>query len=115
MKKIGVITDASACLNFIDFKHDSVKVIDFAVVINQVSHKISELDSEEYYRKMKEFRELMTIESKAKFIKNVDRIEELAWKLHPKYERQVIKRKKKFNIKWFIEHLTHRTTAYNAK
>ena len=53
----------------------------------------------DFYRKMKEFRELMTIESKAKFIKNIDRIEFLAWRLHPNYERVVIEKKKKYKIR----------------
>ena len=53
----------------------------------------------DFYRKMKEFRSLMTIESKAKFIKNLDRIEFLAWRLHPNYERVVIEKKKKYKIR----------------
>ena len=53
----------------------------------------------DFYRKMKEFRKLMTIESKAKFIKNLDRIEFLAWRLHPNYEVVVIEKKKKYKIK----------------
>ncbi len=53
----------------------------------------------DFYRKMKEFRNLMTIDSKAKFIKNLDRIEFLAWRLHPNYERVVIEKKKKYKIK----------------
>jgi len=53
----------------------------------------------DFFKKLKEFRSLMTIESKAKFIKNLDRIEELAWRLHPKYEKIVIDKKKKYKIK----------------
>jgi len=53
----------------------------------------------DFYKKLKEFRELFNIESKAKFIKNVDRIEELAWRLHPKYERLVLEKKKKYKIR----------------
>ena len=53
----------------------------------------------DFYRKMKEFRSLMTIESKAKFIKNIDRIEFLAWSLHPNYERVVIEKKKKYKMR----------------
>ena len=53
----------------------------------------------DFYRKLKEFNNLMKTESKAKFIKNADRIEELAWRLHPKYEAMVIKHKKKYRLK----------------
>ena len=48
---------------------------------------------------LKEFKTLMDTTGRVKFIKNQDRIEELAWRLHPKYEKQVIDRKAKFNIK----------------
>jgi hypothetical protein len=41
----------------------------------------------------------MATDSKATFIKNQDRIEELAWRLHPNYERMVIKKKDKLKIK----------------
>ncbi len=49
--------------------------------------------------KRKEFYKLFDEKSKSKFIKNQDRIEELAWRLHPKYEEMVIDRKKEFRIK----------------
>jgi len=52
-----------------------------------------------FFQQLKEYKELIDTPSKAKFIKNLDRIEELAWKLHPKYERQAIEQKKKFHIK----------------
>jgi hypothetical protein len=52
-----------------------------------------------HFKLLKEFRELMKINSKAKFIKNLDRIEELAWRLHPKFEKIVIEKKKEFRIK----------------
>ena len=52
-----------------------------------------------FFQMSKEFKELMDTPSRVKFIKNLDRIEELAWKLHPKYEKMVMKRKEKFNIK----------------
>ena len=53
----------------------------------------------DFIKRLKEFNSLMKIQSKAKFIKNQDRIEELAWRLHPKYERLVVERKKKYKIK----------------
>jgi len=52
-----------------------------------------------FIKQMKEFRELMKTDSKALFIKNQDRIEELAWRLHPKYERMVIEKKLKLKVK----------------
>ena len=53
----------------------------------------------DFYKNLKEFKSLMDIESKAKFIKRVDRIEFLAWRLHPKYEKIVIEKKKKYKIR----------------
>lgn len=53
----------------------------------------------DFYKNLKEFKSLIDIESKAKFIKKADRIEFLAWRLHPKYERIVIEKKKKYKIK----------------
>ena len=52
-----------------------------------------------FIMQLREFRELMTTDSKALFIKNQDRIEELAWRLHPQYEKLVIEKKKKLNVK----------------
>lgn len=50
-------------------------------------------------KKRKEFTELMEITSKKKFLKNMDRVEYLAWKLTPWHRIEVSKKKKKFNIK----------------
>ncbi|MBA3046499.1 MAG: DUF3198 domain-containing protein [Candidatus Thermoplasmatota archaeon] len=52
-----------------------------------------------FIRQLKEFKGLMSTESKVIFIKNQDRIEELAWRLHPKYEKMVINKKMKFKIR----------------
>ncbi|MDD4308474.1 MAG: DUF3198 domain-containing protein [Thermoplasmata archaeon] len=52
-----------------------------------------------FVRQLREFRELMKTDSKALFIKNQDRIEELAWRLHPDYERLVIDKKAKLKVK----------------
>ena len=52
-----------------------------------------------FYRQLKEFRELIKTDSKALFVKNQDRIEELAWRLHPKYERVVVAKKERLKIK----------------
>ena len=49
--------------------------------------------------KRKEFYKLFKERSKSKFIKNQDRIEELAWRLHPKYEEMVIDKKKQLKIR----------------
>jgi len=50
-------------------------------------------------RKRKEFKELMEITSKKKFLQNMDRVEYLAWKLTPWHRIEVSKKKKKFHIK----------------
>ena len=53
----------------------------------------------DFIKMLREFKNLVKTDSKAKFIKNIDRIEELAWRLHPKYERIVIQKKKKFRVR----------------
>jgi len=52
-----------------------------------------------FIKQLREFKELMKTDSKALFIKNQDKIEELAWRLHPQYERMVIQRKAKLKVK----------------
>ena len=52
-----------------------------------------------FISKRKEFYELFNEKSKSKFIKNQDRIEELAWRLNPKFEKMVIEKKNKWRIK----------------
>jgi hypothetical protein len=49
--------------------------------------------------KRREFKGLMETTSKQKFIKNLDRVEFLAWKLTPEHQRQLAKKKRKFHIK----------------
>lgn len=50
-------------------------------------------------KKRKEFIELMETTSKKKFIKNLDRVEYLAWKLTPWHRVELSKKKRKLNIK----------------
>lgn len=52
-----------------------------------------------FIKQLREFNELMKTDSKALFIKNQDRIEELAWRLHPRYEKLVIEKKVKLKVK----------------
>jgi hypothetical protein len=52
-----------------------------------------------FIKQLREFNELMTSDSKQHFIKNQDRIEELAWRLHPKYEKMVIDKKARLKVK----------------
>ena len=52
-----------------------------------------------FTKELKEFRRLIKVNSKAKFIKNMDRIEELAWRLGHKYEKTAINKKEEFKIK----------------
>lgn len=49
--------------------------------------------------KRREFHELMENTSKAKFIRNLDRVEYLAWRLTPKHQSLFIEKKKGFRIK----------------
>jgi uncharacterized membrane protein len=50
-------------------------------------------------QKRKEFKELMETTSKAKFIRNMDRAEFLAWKLTVDHQKQLIEKKKELHIK----------------
>ena len=50
-------------------------------------------------RKRREFLELIETTSKAKFIRNLDRVEYLAWKLTLKHQEQFMDKKKEFHIK----------------
>ncbi len=70
-----------------------IVVIGFVLLIGGIYYMIV------FLRQLKEFNNLINESSKAKFIKNLDRVEELAWRLHPRYERIVIDRKKTFKIK----------------
>ena len=47
----------------------------------------------------KEFDELMDTNSKAKFVRNMDRVEYLAWKLPERYEIELYEKKKRLRIK----------------
>ncbi|MHA2218898.1 MAG: DUF3198 domain-containing protein [Candidatus Hodarchaeales archaeon] len=49
--------------------------------------------------KRREFKELIATTSKAKFIRNQDNIEFLAWKLTQKHQNQLADKKKEFHIK----------------
>jgi hypothetical protein len=49
--------------------------------------------------KRREFKELIDTTSKAKFIRNLDRIEFLAWKLSMNHQKQLIDKKKELHIK----------------
>ena len=86
--------------SFIQFSYDLFGEWAFWIVIPSIIiFLVGIYKIYDFYRKMKEFRSLMTIESKAKFIKNIDRIEFLAWRLHPNYEKVVIEKKKKYKIR----------------
>ena len=52
-----------------------------------------------FLRTVRDFRALMVEESKAIFIKNLDDVEYLAWKLPNKYELELAAKKQEFNIK----------------
>ncbi len=53
----------------------------------------------DFIAKRREFYKIFEERSKSKFVKNLDRIEELAWRLQPKYEEMVIDKKKKLKIR----------------
>jgi hypothetical protein len=53
----------------------------------------------DYLKKSRSLERLMATPSKAKFVKNLDEIEYLAWSLPQRFEKRVIEKKHKFNIK----------------
>jgi H+/Cl- antiporter ClcA len=52
----------------------------------------------DFFRKTRELADLIDTPSKAKFVRNLDDIEYLAWSLPQKYEDKVIAKKKEFKI-----------------
>jgi hypothetical protein len=52
----------------------------------------------DYVKKTKELARLIDTPSKAKFVRNLDDIEYLAWSLPQKYEDKVLKKKKEFKL-----------------
>lgn len=52
----------------------------------------------DYVRKIHELAELIDTPSKAKFVRNLDEIEYLAWSLPQRYEDKVLTKKKEFKI-----------------
>ncbi|MDH3364608.1 MAG: DUF3198 domain-containing protein [Thermoplasmata archaeon] len=53
----------------------------------------------DYIKKSRSLERLMATPSKAKFVRNLDEIEYLAWSLPQRFETRVIEKKRKFNIK----------------
>jgi len=52
----------------------------------------------DYVKKTRELAELIDTPSKAKFVRNLDEIEYLAWSLPQRYEDKVLSKKKEFRI-----------------
>jgi hypothetical protein len=52
-----------------------------------------------YLRNVRDFKELIGEQSKATFIKNMDDIEYLAWKLPTRYEDELMEKKKRFGVR----------------
>ena len=52
----------------------------------------------DYVKKTRELAELIDTPSKAKFVRNLDEIEYLAWSLPRRYEDKVLTKKKEFKI-----------------
>ena len=52
----------------------------------------------DYVKKTRELAELIDTPSKAKFVRNLDDIEYLAWSLPQRYENTVLKKKREFKI-----------------
>ncbi len=52
-----------------------------------------------FIKDSREFKELIDTRSKKTFLKNYEELEELAWKLPPKYKDEFFEMKNKFNVK----------------
>ncbi len=52
----------------------------------------------DYIRKRKELRELIDISSRAKFVRNLDDIEYIAWVMPQRFEDKVLEKKKEFKL-----------------
>lgn len=53
----------------------------------------------DYFKKTRNLAKLLASPSKAKFVRNLDEIEYLAWSLPQRFESQVIEKKRRYNIK----------------
>lgn len=53
----------------------------------------------DFIRKRREFDRLLTVPSKARFVRDQDRLEELAWYLPTRYARALRERKRKWGIR----------------
>ena len=53
----------------------------------------------DHNKNFKKFNELIITDSKAQFVRNIDEIEDLAIQLGPDFEKQVINKRKEFNVK----------------
>ena len=53
----------------------------------------------DYFRKTRALERLVATPSKAKFVRNMDEIEYLAWSLPRRFEERVFKKKRQFNLK----------------
>ena len=53
----------------------------------------------DYFKKTRSLARLIATPSKAKFVRNLDEIEYLAWSLPQRFESQVIEQKRRFNIR----------------
>ena len=53
----------------------------------------------DYVKKVRSLSRLISTPSKAKFVRNLDEIEYLAWSLPQRYETKVLDMKRRFNVK----------------
>ena len=53
----------------------------------------------DHNKKLKRYEELMSTDSKAQFVRNIDEIEELALDLGPSFEKRVMERRSDFKVK----------------
>jgi hypothetical protein len=68
------------------------------VVVGPIGLVVCILWFYDYVKKTKELAELIDTPSKAKFVRNLDDIEYLAWSLPQRFEDQVIAKKREFKL-----------------
>ena len=53
----------------------------------------------DYFKKTRSLARLVATPSRAKFVRNIDEIEYLAWSLPRRFEERVLEKKRRFNLK----------------
>lgn len=99
-KKNGVTTfDLPSALEFLDVFIEPIGTwVTWLAVAAPIGLVVCAWWLYDYFRKLRELKKLMDTPSKAKFVRNLDEIEYLAWCLPKRYEVKVIEKKREFKL-----------------